>query len=181
MAGISEMIANYWPKVAGGASIVILSWGAAVIFRMIARRYVSSDSGASHVQKLILSTVYYLAIILGLVTGLSTMGVKTAPIVAGLGLSGFALGFAFKDIISNLLAGVLILIYRPFKEGDYLQVSGCEGHVTEINMRYTVLRKQDTTHLVPNGLVFSNPLQLKAMSDEMVERIRPDERDHRTL
>lgn len=181
MAGFSELLANYWPKVVGGISIMLCSWATALIFRMIARKLISRSKAANPVRKLILSTVYYLVIILGLVTGLNTMGVKTAPIIAGLGLSGFALGFALKDIIGNLLAGVLILIYRPFKEGDYLQVSGCEGRVTEINMRYTVLSKGETTHMIPNGVVFSNPLQLKAMPEELVKGIQPNERYHQAL
>lgn len=161
MAGFSEMIANFWPKVVGGLSIFVFSWGMASIFRLIARKLVSSFSVASPVQKLVPSAAYYFVLILGLVTGLNTMGVETAPIIAGLGLAGFALGFALKDIIGNLLAGLLILVFRPFEEGDYLQVSRCEGNVTEINMRYTVLSNENMKHLVPNGVVFSNPLQLK--------------------
>jgi Mechanosensitive ion channel, beta-domain len=92
----------------------------------------------------------------------SALGVQMAPIIASLGLGGFALGFALKDVISNFLSGVLILIYRPFKEGDYLLVSGCEGKVTEINMRSTILSGENTTYMIPNAAIFTNPLQLKA-------------------
>ena len=108
MAGFSQVIADFWPRIAGGALIIFVSWAVAAILRMITRKFFSSKLETRPVQKLVLSTVFYLVIVLGLVTGLNTMGVKTTPIIAGLGLSGFALGFALKDVISNLLAGVLI-------------------------------------------------------------------------
>src|ERR1700740_2837155 len=54
----------------------------------------------------------------GVVTVLGTLGVDVTALVAGLGLLGFALGFALKDMISNVLAGILILVYKPFRRGD---------------------------------------------------------------
>ena len=59
----------------------------------------------------------------GLVTALGTLGVDVSALVAGLGLTGFALGFAVKDTISNILAGVLLLVYRPFSKKDYVEDS----------------------------------------------------------
>ena len=53
-------------------------------------------------------------LVAGIVTALGTVGVDVSALVAGLGLTGFALGFAIKDTISNILAGVLLLVYRPF-------------------------------------------------------------------
>ncbi len=161
MEGFSQLVTNQLPKIAGGLSIILLFWVFAVILRTIIARLLSSIGGAMHIRKLISSTVYYTILIIGLLTGLNTMGVQMAPIIASLGLGGFALGFALKDVISNFLSGVLILIYRPFKEGDYLLVSGCEGKVAEINMRYTILSGENTTYMIPNAALFTNPLQLK--------------------
>jgi len=81
--------------------------------------------------------------------------------VAGLGLGGFALGFALRDALSNFLAGLLILVYRPFRIGDYLSVSGCEGVVSEINLRYTVLQGEKEEMMVPNSVLFTTPLRVK--------------------
>jgi len=162
MGEFSEIVTNYFPRIAGGLSIILLFLVLAVIARMTIGKLLSPVGGADHVKKLISSTGYYTVIIIGLLTGLNTMGVQMAPLIASLGLGGFALGFALKDVISNLLAGALILVYRPFKEGDYLVVSGCEGHVREINMRYTILSGNNTTYMIPNAAIFTNPLQLKA-------------------
>ena len=63
-------------------------------------------------------TLFYVVIAIGLVTGFGTMGIDVSALIAGLGLSGFALGFALRDAVSNLIAGVLILLYRPFSYGD---------------------------------------------------------------
>src|SRR5260221_10783231 len=63
-------------------------------------------------------------LLLGAITALGTLGINITGIVAGLGLTGFALGFALKDSIANLLAGVMILIYRPFEPGDRIECGG---------------------------------------------------------
>ena len=77
-----------------------------------------------------------------------------SALVAGLGLTGFALGFAFKDILGNVLAGMLILIYRPFSLKDYITVSGLEGTVVNIDLRYTTLHTEGKTILIPNSVLF---------------------------
>ena len=78
--------------------------------------------------------------------------------MAGLGLTGFALGFALKDTISNLLAGVLILLYRPFVIGDRLIASGYEGTVVSIDLRYTQLEGDGNRILIPNSKLFTDPI-----------------------
>ena len=64
------------------------------------------------------------SVLLGALTALGTMGINVSALVAGLGLTGFALGFALRDILSNLLAGALIIVYRPFHRGDQIAVAG---------------------------------------------------------
>ena len=76
------------------------------------------------------------------------MGINVSALVAGLGLTGFALGFALKDTISNLLSGVLILLYRPFKIGNTIKVSGYEGDVVSIDLRYTELNSEGNKILI---------------------------------
>ncbi|NOZ68318.1 MAG: mechanosensitive ion channel [Deferribacteres bacterium] len=97
-------------------------------------------------------------IIFGIITALGTLGVNVSALVAGLGLSGFALGFALKDTISNLLAGVLILLYRPFGTGNRIKISGYEGTVVSIDLRYTELEGDGSRILIPNSKLFTNPI-----------------------
>ena len=111
----------------------------------------------------LLSYTAYVAILaVGAITSLGIIGVNIAALVAGLGLTGFAVGFAFKDIISNLLAGILIILYSPFKVGSVIKVGAYEGKVIEINLRYTVVRSDDENIiLVPNSTMLTNIIIVK--------------------
>jgi small conductance mechanosensitive channel len=103
-------------------------------------------------------------LILGFVTALGTLGVNISGIVAGLGLTGFALGFALRDSIANLLAGVLILLYRPFDVGDRIDVSGLSGRVITVNLRYTELDAGNECVLVPNSKMLTDPIKVSKPS-----------------
>ena len=106
-------------------------------------------------------TARYTLIIIGLITGLGTMGIDISALIAGLGLTGFALGFALRDALSNLLAGTLIILYRPFKPGDIITVAGSTGTVSSINFRYSTLDAGGKTILVPNSTMFSNTVTVQ--------------------
>lgn len=73
-----------------------------------------------------------------------------------------ALGFAFRDLLSNLLAGLLLLAYRPFASHDHISVTGYEGTVTGVDLRYTTLQREDGKVLIPNSILFTNPIQLRS-------------------
>ena len=96
--------------------------------------------------------------VFALVTILGTLGINVSALVAGLGLTGFALGYAMKDTVSNLLSGVLILLYRPFTVGCRIKVSGYEGIVVSIDLRYTELDAEGNKILIPNAKLFTDPI-----------------------
>lgn len=91
-----------------------------------------------------------------IISALGTPGIDVSAIVTGLGLTGFALGFALKDAISNILAGSLILIYRPFNRNDTIKVANNEGVVEEIDLRYTTLKAEGKKILIPNATLLTN-------------------------
>ena len=99
-------------------------------------------------------------ILIGLITALGTAGVNVSAIVASLGLSGFALGFALKDYLSNILAGFMILIYQPYQIGDNIAVSHATGEVTEINLRYTILKNEEKRILIPNSTMLNSSISI---------------------
>lgn len=114
------------------------------------------DSSKQYVVLFLGQAGKFTCILLGIVTALGTLGVNVSAIVASLGLTGFALGFALKDALSNLLAGIMTLFYQPFNIGDRILVSGMEGRVTAINLRYTQLVSADRRILIPNASLFNN-------------------------
>ena len=90
---------------------------------------------------------------------LSYFEVDVTGVAAILAALGFAVGMALQGTLSNFAAGIMLLVFRPFKVGDYISVSGTEGTVEEIDLFTTRLNSADNRHLiVPNGEVFGNTL-----------------------
>jgi len=110
------------------------------------------------VSSLVIRILKWTVIIIGSITALGTLGINVQALVAGLGLTGFALGLAFKDFLSNTIAGILIIIYKPFKLGDTIKISSFEGKVVDINLRYTVLEVDDKKIFIPNSQAMTTAL-----------------------
>ena len=92
---------------------------------------------------------------------------KPGDVIAGLGVSTVAIGFAFKDILQNYFAGLLILWRQPFKVGDQIRVKDFEGTVEEINMRSTRLKTYDGERaILPNGDVYTSVMLVKTAYDK---------------
>ena len=94
-----------------------------------------------------------------LVTVLGKLGVNIGPIIAGLGVTGFILGFAFQESLGNLASGLMIAINQPFKIGDYVVVAGLEGVVLKVDMMATELATADNKKIViPNKSAWGAPI-----------------------
>ena len=94
-----------------------------------------------------------------IVVVLGKLGVNIAPIVAGLGVTGFILGFAFQESLGNLASGLMIAINEPFKIGDYVIVAGLDGVVTKVDMMMTELATADNKKVViPNKSAWGSPI-----------------------
>ena len=157
---LGHNVVLFLPRLLLGVVVFFAFWLAARGLRRLVERLTRLrhfDPGLT----LYLGQVAGVALLLvGAVSALGTMGVDVSALVAGLGLTGFALGFALKDIVSNALSGILVMIYRPFRLGDLISVTDLEGTVREINLRYTVLEAEDKTILIPNSLLFINPVKV---------------------
>lgn len=93
------------------------------------------------------------------VTALARVGVDVAPIIAGIGVTGFILGFAFQESLGNLASGLMIALNEPFKPGDFVTVAGLEGTISEVNMMATVLLTGDSKRIViPNKSAWGGPI-----------------------
>lgn len=92
-----------------------------------------------------------------IITTLSMVGVDMTPFFAILGGLAIAVGIALKDSLGNFAAGVMILFFKPFKVGDYIETSGVSGSVLEIQIMTTVLKTPDNKHIIiPNGKVVTS-------------------------
>ncbi|WP_261882102.1 small-conductance mechanosensitive channel MscS [Vibrio pelagius] len=103
--------------------------------------------------------VRYLLFVIVLIAALGRLGVQTASVVAVIGAAGLAVGLALQGSLSNFAAGVLIVAFRPFKSGDYVEIGGVAGSVDSIQIFQTVLTTPDNKMIVvPNGSVIGSPI-----------------------
>ena len=86
-----------------------------------------------------ISTAGNAVLFLGILVALSQLGIALGPLLAGLGIAGFIVGFALQDTLANLANGLMIMIYRPFDEGDYVDLSGVSGTVKSVSIVATTV------------------------------------------
>lgn len=98
-------------------------------------------------------------LILVIIAALGKLGIPTTSVTALIGGAGLAVALSLKDQLSNFAAGALIILFRPFKVGDFIRVNGFEGIVREIKMVQTALSTPDNEEVVlPNSMVMSNSI-----------------------
>ncbi|MGB5164304.1 MAG: mechanosensitive ion channel family protein [Woeseiaceae bacterium] len=108
-------------------------------------------------RDMILSSVKNVIIMLGALIALSQLGISLGPLLAGLGIAGFIIGFALQDSLSNFVSGMMILIYRPFDVGDFVDVAGVQGKVHKMSLVNTTFLTIDNRKLVmPNNMVWQS-------------------------
>ncbi len=146
------------PRLIGVVVIFVVFFILAKIMKRIITSTAKRLKFDGNLTSLLARTSSITLMIFGFVTALGTLGINVSALVAGLGLTGFALGFALKDTISNLLSGVLILLYRPFEKGNRIKILGYEGMVISIDLRYTELNSKGNKVLIPNSKLFTNPI-----------------------
>jgi small conductance mechanosensitive channel len=106
-------------------------------------------------QKMIVSTARNLVFAIGIMLAISQMGISLGPLLAGLGIAGFIIGFALQDTLSNFASGVMILFYRPFDVGDYVEAGGVTGKVSHMSLVNTTFMTLDNQRLtVPNNMIW---------------------------
>ena len=155
---ILELIYMYMPNIILGIFIFILFWFFSKTIQYGINNVLKNRSPDTNISKVIASIIKNIIVIIGFITALGTIGINVSAIVAGLGLTGFAFGFAFKDMLSNFISGIMIFIYEPFKLGDSIEVDGKKGKVVDINLRYVTLTDEGQHILVPNSLLVSKSL-----------------------
>src|SRR5918912_686709 len=150
-AKVREGVLAAVPHLITGVVVFAFFWIAARVGQSViayAAPRVRADTGVV----LLLSRVYYYGVLIfGLVTALGTAGLDVRALVAGLGLTGFALGFALKDVLSNFVADGMLLAYRPFRLGDLIEMGEFAGTIETIRIRDTLVRAEDGRLIViPN-------------------------------
>lgn len=127
------------PNLIVAVLVVTAFWFAAKFVRGFFEKFFQRFSDNGPVAKLLAAVVQVILIVTGVFVALGILNLdKTvSSLLAGAGVVGLALGFAFQEIASNFIAGILIAFRKPYNVGDILKVEGNEGKVTDINLRTT--------------------------------------------
>lgn len=105
------------------------------------------------------SIIYGVVILIGFIAAISHLGFNTSSLVAIIGAAGLAIGLALQGSLSNFASGILLIILKPFKSGDFVEVSGIAGVIETVNVFATQLKTPDNkTIIIPNGSITSNSI-----------------------
>lgn len=108
-------------------------------------------------RRMLVSIARNIIIVLGVLIALSQVGISLGPLLAGLGVVGFVVGFALQDSLSNFASGMMILMYRPFDVGDLIEAGGVSGKVSQMSLvNTTILTLDNQTIVVPNSKIWGD-------------------------
>ncbi len=165
LAGLGIQVS---PQVLGWAAVVAVA-GLAVnkLSNIMIARAVEKRGGEEHAAKSAQRVSGYVIYSLTFVAVLGVFGVPLSALGASVGLIGLGLSFALKDMISNFISGIMILVYRPFKIGDQIEVQGESGTVADIKVRATDIKTYDGRKvIVPNSVLYNETVINNTAYDE---------------
>jgi small conductance mechanosensitive channel len=151
---ISEYLATYWLQVVGAIVILVVGrWLAKLISNLIGKAMKKA-----HVDDTLTNFVVHLSYIAMLVfvviAAMHKLGINTTSFAVVVGAAGLAIGFALQGSLANFAAGIMLIIFKPFKVGDFVELAGKKGTVKEIQIFNTVLNSPDNVRIIiPNGQV----------------------------
>lgn len=161
--GFVEDFTDALPRLGVAVAIVVVAWLLSRMVRAILRPRLSRARTPSF-GNVISKLVGYSIVTLGVVAAVTVAfpSIQPVDVVAGLGVVSIAAGFAFQDIFSNLLSGLLLIVRQPFRGGDEIKVLDHEGIVEGITIRETQIRTFDGRRiLIPNRDVYQNAIEIQ--------------------
>jgi small conductance mechanosensitive channel len=136
--------------------LIAARWLAGMARRITERALRHSDQSISQLLKeMLISMAGTIVFLIGVLVALSQVGVSVTPMIAGLGVVGFIVGFALQDTLSNFASGAMILAYRPFDTGDFISAAEVEGTVKKMNLvNTTVVTIDNRVLVIPNSKIW---------------------------
>ncbi len=165
---MGESFLSHLPILLIALVVLIITWLVNKLIYKILRSFLRSIHLRTSIIELLNKLVYITVWFVGLLVAAVIIFPDFTPakLLTVVGLSSIAIGFAFKDIFENFLAGILILLREPFQLGDFIECEGMEGFVEDINIRDTNIRRVDGQRIVlPNAMLFKNPVKVRTDLD----------------
>lgn len=152
LARVWELITIYGIKVVAAIVILVVGRWVAMAIRGVVKRIMAKSKIDETITKFVGNLTYIGLLAFVILAALSQLGIQTTSFIAVLGAAGLAIGLALQGSLSNFAAGFLMIIFRPFRVGDYIEGGGVAGTVEEIQIFTTTLRTPDNkTVIVPNA------------------------------
>ena len=138
-------------------AIFVIGRIVAKLLKNIADRVMKRSGMDDMLRKFLRNILYAILLTFVIIAAISALGIQTASLVAVIGAAGLAIGLALQGSLANFAAGVLMIIFRPYKLGDLVEVAGTEGFVEVVDVFTTVLRLPDKTKIIiPNGQIMAD-------------------------
>jgi small conductance mechanosensitive channel len=155
-----ELISNWGLQVIGAIVLLIVGRWAASLVRRSVRRALEKGKLDAALVPFFSSMAYYVVLIVVIIAVLQLFGIQTTSLVAVVGAAGLAIGLALQGTLSNFAAGVMLMVFRPFKLGDYVEVGGAAGGVKEVGIFTTTLNTPDNVMvMIPNAAVYGEVIK----------------------
>ncbi|MFH1701080.1 MAG: mechanosensitive ion channel domain-containing protein [Candidatus Zixiibacteriota bacterium] len=156
---ISNWGAIYGLKIVGALAILFIG---RIVVGMITKgmgRLMIKGKMDVTLVKFLKSVIRISLLMVIIIMALGNLGIQTTSFIAIMGAAGLAIGLAFQNSLANLASGILIIIFRPFKSGDFVEAGGSTGTVEEISIFTTVLKTPDNKKvIIPNGAITSGKI-----------------------
>lgn len=169
----NEYLTAYGWKVVGAIAIFVIGRIVVGIVVGIVRRLMQRAKVDPTLIKFLTALTKALLLVFVIVAAVNQLGVETTSFIAVLGAAGLAVGFALQGSLSNFASGVMLIIFRPFKVGDYVQAGGEAGSVEEVAIFTTVLKTPDNRKvIIPNGAITGGSItNFSAMENRRVDLV----------
>jgi small conductance mechanosensitive channel len=160
LKGLVEVVSTWGLRVVGGVAILIIGLMVARIGRSATIRTLRGSSLDESLVGFLGSLVYYAIASLVVISFFGIVGIETASLITVLGASSLAIGLALQGSLANFASGVMLLVFRPYRPGDYIEVGDDEGWVAELGVFSTAIDTLDHSRIVlPNAHVAERPIK----------------------
>jgi small conductance mechanosensitive channel len=159
MANLPDYLMSYGLRIIAALAIFIIGrWVARLMSKLVEKIMIKANVEKT-LAKFFRSLCYFLLLAFVVVAAIDKIGIQTTSLVALIGAAGLAIGFALQGSLSNFAAGVMILVFKPFKAGDFVEVAGTLGSVKEVKIFNTILNHPDNRRIIiPNSQVTADKI-----------------------
>jgi len=156
---IKDWAIDFAPSLVGAVlTLLIGMWVAKLIKRGMLKGFGKSKMDEA-LGRFLSNIAYYILVVMVLLAALGKLGVETTSFIAIIGAAGLAIGFALQGSLGNMAAGVMILLNRPFRLGDFVEAGGQMGVVEDIGIFATIMKSPDNRRIIiPNGGITDGPI-----------------------